>query len=241
MGGKRAPKVDPEFRELLMPLSRAQYTALEESLKSDGCKYALIVWDGKVLDGHNRLEICQKHDIEYTTMTIDLPNRYEAKVWVLRKQLTRPKLTQWQRIELAQKLEPVLVGPLQNAEEGDTPRDRVARLARVKLGTLIKANLVAESADEETRRKLRNGETTIHREYKWITKEREAALSQEGPRRVPGMVIKEEIASANKIMQILKGLTNRVRHMKRSYTLSDETKQMLLDKLARLAELVQTD
>ena len=55
--------VDPEFRDLIPPLNEEELKLLEESLVADGCESPLIVWNGVIIDGHNRYAICRKHDI----------------------------------------------------------------------------------------------------------------------------------------------------------------------------------
>ena len=54
--------IDPEFRDKIPPLTEDEFTLLEENILSDGAVFSpLIVWDGTILDGHNRHEIIQKH------------------------------------------------------------------------------------------------------------------------------------------------------------------------------------
>ena len=54
--------IDPEFRDKIPPLTEDEFTLLEENILSDGAVFSpLIVWDGTILDGHNRYEIIQKH------------------------------------------------------------------------------------------------------------------------------------------------------------------------------------
>ena len=54
--------IDPEFRDKIPPLTEDEFSLLEENILSDGAVFSpLIVWDGTILDGHNRYEIIQKH------------------------------------------------------------------------------------------------------------------------------------------------------------------------------------
>ena len=57
--------VDPEFRDLIPPLNEEELKLLEESLVADGCESPLIVWNGVIVDGHNRYAICRKHEIPF--------------------------------------------------------------------------------------------------------------------------------------------------------------------------------
>jgi len=61
-------KVDPEFQQLIPPLSADERDLLEKNIIQDGCRDPLVVWDGILLDGHNRLEICKAHDIPFETV-----------------------------------------------------------------------------------------------------------------------------------------------------------------------------
>ena len=54
--------IDPEFRDKIPPLTEDEFSLLEENILSDGAVFSpLVVWDGIILDGHNRYEIIQKH------------------------------------------------------------------------------------------------------------------------------------------------------------------------------------
>jgi hypothetical protein len=71
---KLVPKVDKEFAALIAPLSAEERQQLEANLIAHGCRDALVVWRGLLLDGHNRLEICNRHGLAYETTEIDLPD-----------------------------------------------------------------------------------------------------------------------------------------------------------------------
>ena len=91
--------IDPEFRDKIPPLTEEEYTLLEENILSDGSVVApLIVWDGIILDGHNRYEIIQKHpELPYNIHEMQFSNRYEALSWICRNQLGRRNLTPQQK------------------------------------------------------------------------------------------------------------------------------------------------
>ena len=58
-----ALKVDDELRGLIPPLSTEERKMLEESIVRDGCDTPLTVWEGTIVDGHNRYDICREHGI----------------------------------------------------------------------------------------------------------------------------------------------------------------------------------
>lgn len=100
-------RIDPDFRKLIPPLVPDEKDRLRANLKRDGCRDALVVWEeeGILLDGHNRLEICEEEGIEYRTATISLPDRTAAEIWILENQAGRRNLSISQKAVLALDLE----------------------------------------------------------------------------------------------------------------------------------------
>ena len=91
--------IDPEFRDKIPPLTEDEFSLLEENILSDGAVFSpLIVWDGTILDGHNRYEISQKHpELTYAVHRLSFANRYEALSWICKNQLGRRNLTPQQK------------------------------------------------------------------------------------------------------------------------------------------------
>lgn len=82
-------KIDPEFRDLIPPLSREEYEELENSLLEEGCREPIHVWYKTIIDGHNRYEICSKHNLPFKLSLHYFKNRHEAMVWICTNQLAR--------------------------------------------------------------------------------------------------------------------------------------------------------
>jgi hypothetical protein len=97
----QAPKVDPEFQALIAPLKPEERRQLEANLIAQGCRDAVILWNGIILDGHNRAEICARLGIPYKTSSIELPDREAAKLWIEENQVGRRNLTPDQRAAIA--------------------------------------------------------------------------------------------------------------------------------------------
>ena len=91
--------IDPEFRDKIPPLTEDEFSLLEENILSDGAVFSpLVVWDGIILDGHNRYEIIQKHpELIYAVHEMQFTNRYEALSWICKNQLGRRNLTPQQK------------------------------------------------------------------------------------------------------------------------------------------------
>ena len=171
--------VDPEFRDLSPPLDEEELKLLEESLVADGCESPLIVWNGVIVDGHNRYAICRKHEIPFAIQEKNFSSRDDAMLWMLRNQLGRRNLNNYQRSELALKFEPLfahasekrmlagkLVDPPQNSAEGSgETRKQIAKMAGVSHDTIKKVKRLHEHADEETKSRLRRGEMTVNKAY----------------------------------------------------------------------------
>ena len=92
--------IDQEFKALIPPLTPDERAGLEASILTEGCRDALIVWGDILIDGHNRYEICTKHNIPYKTQQIEFASRAEARIWIRKNQLARRNLTDGWKIEL---------------------------------------------------------------------------------------------------------------------------------------------
>lgn len=87
------PTIDPEFEERIPPMDPRSRAQLEENLVRDGCRDPLITWNGILLDGHNRYEICTRLGIPYKVEWVLLPNRDAAIDWIDLNQLGRRNLS----------------------------------------------------------------------------------------------------------------------------------------------------
>lgn len=85
--------INPKFQELLPPLSAEEYKQLEESILADGCRDAVLVWRNQIVDGHNRAEICAKHNESYLAKEMPFADEDEALEWILINQLGRRNLS----------------------------------------------------------------------------------------------------------------------------------------------------
>lgn len=99
-------RIDPEFRDKIPPLTKEEFEQLRENILADGEVYEPIaVWNGTVIDGHNRWKIIQEHpEIPYRTKEMDFPDKWAAFDWMYKKQLGRRNLTDEQRTYLIGKM-----------------------------------------------------------------------------------------------------------------------------------------
>lgn len=176
--------IDKEFRQLIPPLTVEELTQLEQNIvEAKGARNPLAVWNGLLLDGHNRYDICQRLKLPFQMIEITVASRDDAKIWIIQNQFGRRNLSPYTRAELALRLEPLIAGRAkanQRASGGAVPttlskavrpidtRQEVAKSAKVSEGTLAKVKIIADKAPEAVKERLRRAETTINKEYKAI-------------------------------------------------------------------------
>jgi len=80
--------IDKEFKNLTTEFSESEYSKLEENLFDNGCLDRIHVWNGIILDGHKRYQICKKWDIPFLIKHHDFSHRCEAIIWICIQNIT---------------------------------------------------------------------------------------------------------------------------------------------------------
>ncbi len=205
---RRDIQVDEEFAGLIPPLSEDEYSRLEQSILEEGCREAIIVWDGVIVDGHNRYRICTAHNIPYRTESKDFRSREDAMLWMLQNQLARRNLNDFQRVEIVRRYENavkakagqrMLAGksdPSINLGKGRATEE-LGRLAGVGHSTYERATAIIDNAPEEVKEAVRSQEVSINAGYEAtkLPPETQAEISRrirggESPRKVVGEAVK---------------------------------------------------
>ena len=85
----------PDLRSLIPPLTPEELAQLEANLLAEGCRDPLVVWQEEaiLLDGHHRLDLCDRHGLSYRIHEMSLPSLEAAKAWMIAHQLGRRNLT----------------------------------------------------------------------------------------------------------------------------------------------------
>ena len=86
--------INEKFRTLIPPLNKAEYTELEKSLIKEGCREPLITWNGYLIDGHNRYEICTRLNIKYKVTNMPFESEEDAISWICSNQLGRRSISE---------------------------------------------------------------------------------------------------------------------------------------------------
>ena len=99
-------KIDPEFQAKIPPLTDDEFKQLRENIINDGEVYEPIcVWNGTIVDGHNRWKVIQEFpDIPFRIKEMLFDDKWAAFDWMYAKQLGRRNLTDEQRTLLIGKM-----------------------------------------------------------------------------------------------------------------------------------------
>ncbi len=95
-------QINNKFKSIIPPLLEEEYKLLESSIIEEGCRDSLIVWkqNNTLIDGHNRYEICQKHNINFDVIYYEFENESDVIDWICVNQLGRRNLTPEARADL---------------------------------------------------------------------------------------------------------------------------------------------
>lgn len=89
--------IDPEFKALIPPLLPEERSGLEAMIVAEGCRDALVTWNGSIIDGHNRYEICQARGLPFRVENKEFESRDDVIEWIYQNQLSRRNLTNEKR------------------------------------------------------------------------------------------------------------------------------------------------
>lgn len=186
-------KIDEELKNIMPHLTKEEYEELEQSLLTDGYKGSpIIIWNDTVIDGHNRYEICLKHDIPFEVKELEFPNKEEVIHWMVRAQLGRRNLSPIQRIAITEKYRPIYekqakenqakyygnqyekkngltenLPQVQSKKERNPTTDkRLSDVAGVSEKTYRMGAKILNSDNEDLKQRVLSGETAISAGYK---------------------------------------------------------------------------
>jgi len=103
MNAKYELEINETFKNLISSLTEDEYQSLENSILVNGYdeSYPIITWRNTIIDGHNRYEICQKHNItNYTISEKQFENEHEVINWIICNQINRRNLNEDQKAYL---------------------------------------------------------------------------------------------------------------------------------------------
>ena len=164
-------KIEEKLRDVLIPLTDEKFAALEDDILRNGCIQPIIVWNGTIVDGHNRYAICQKHGISFKTVEHDFADMTEARLWIWSNMKNTREPTDFQKCEMVMPfrdeigseavkrvLAGVAVDPSLNLGEGHLERRTdsiLGKMAGVSHDIMRMAIKLHNEAGEETLCRLR--------------------------------------------------------------------------------------
>ena len=189
-------QIKEEFKKLIPALSMEEFNQLEENILKEGIRDAILTWNGFIIDGHNRYEIAQKHNLKFKTEEKVFENELDVKIWMAKNQLGRRNLTDFVKGELLKIIEELTrekgdkkyketVGRPSKEKslstiDNDLPKHNTQKQIADQLGwsTGKKAmfDVVVKKAPEPVKEKLRTGEVSINQAYQEIKKEEKEQL-----------------------------------------------------------------
>lgn len=119
-------KINKEFQSLIPPLSIEEYQQLEKNIIADGCREPLVVWQGTIVDGHNRYKICTEHNIPFNIVEKQFDSEEDAIHWIILNLLGRRNTP----IEIQSK------GVSQDMK--DTGRRTYLKISDIKIGQRVR-------------------------------------------------------------------------------------------------------
>lgn len=144
--------IDPEFQSLLPPLAAEDRAKLEANIIADGCTDPITLWQGLIVDGHNRYEICTRLKLGFQTIHIttdQYPDRDAVMLWMLSRQEGRRNLADIDRIDIARKKEFIIARRAKEnlaAAGGDKKSDDAKSPLAVSPKAITPVNTRLESA-----------------------------------------------------------------------------------------------
>lgn len=141
--------IDTEFRRLFFNKSNEKIQKLKTSILSNGCINPLHVWNGILLDGYDRYEICLDNDIPFEICEINFKNRNEVIEWICLNQLNRKDLTLKMKAYLIGKL--FLTQRSLGIKKGISGNDIIKKIAadyNKHTSTIWKYSMLSRKIDE---------------------------------------------------------------------------------------------
>lgn len=167
--------IDSEFQALIPPLSAEERAQLEANLLADGCRDPLVVWGDVLVDGHNRYEICTRHDLPFDTVEVEFDSRSHAVEWIIKNQFGRRNLSDYQRGVLALRMKPIMeeraraqqgertdIRPKSDGSKPIRADAAVAELANLGKDTIRKIERIEEVAQPEVKALAAAGDVSIN-------------------------------------------------------------------------------
>ena len=173
--------INEELRSFIDPLTVNESAALERSLLAEGCRDALVLWGEVLIDGHNRYEICSRHDIAFRTVqNSSFSSLDDVMLWMIDNHLARRSVSDYQRGVMALRKKDIVTARAAHsagvrdaqcasgASDLSQPappwntREDVAKAARVSSNTISQIERIQKAATPQLVEAVRAGTISIN-------------------------------------------------------------------------------
>lgn len=144
--------INDSFKKLIPPLTPDEYAQLEANCLADGIRDPLVVWQGVLIDGHNRLAIAEKHGLDYTVVEKEFEDENHVKIWMIRNQKGRRNLTDGWKYMLAETEKTIQMeigAAIRKATVGRPKQTEVVDESQEKLLSTIDNNFQPEQVEKQ--------------------------------------------------------------------------------------------
>lgn len=164
-------QTNPKYKNLLS-VSQEEYNILKQSIKEHGQLQPIIInSEGIILDGHLRYKACTELNIEPKFLIKQFDNILLEKQYVIKSNLSRRNLNNYQKAKLAYLLEPIekelakqrmLKGkPSDQLDIGST-RSKITKQVGIGEGTYERAKYVMEHGSKELQDDCELGKLSVN-------------------------------------------------------------------------------
>jgi N6-adenosine-specific RNA methylase IME4 len=189
-------RIKEEFKKEIPPLSVDEFAQLEQNILAEGIREPILTWNDFIVDGHNRYEIAQKHNLKFKVEAMQFESMNKALIWMIDNQKGRRNLTEGWKFELEQRKKTILLEEgkkekqkaggdkkslmskvdktdIKKPEERHNTRNEIATSLGWSTGKVAMADKVWQKP--EVKEKVKAGEMTINQAYQEIKKEEKKA------------------------------------------------------------------
>jgi len=207
------PRIDPEFKSLIPPLTPEEYTGLERSILEEGVREPLVTWQGVIVDGHNRFEIATRHGLPYKCLEHEFDSREDAMLWMIHNQLSRRNLKPIDAGLLAQTMLSIEKNKasgrkaagvsLPDSSQGGESYDLAGKAFGISGQTVRRVERIANQPDsKDIIARIRSGESSIYDEDKKIREAKKKAEKVEQVRRAQSYIESQNDSSGSATLVI---------------------------------------
>jgi hypothetical protein len=184
--------IDPTLKATIPPLDPSELEKLEASIVAEGCRDSIVIWNGTIVDGHNRYEICTRLGLPFQTVEKEFESIHHARIWMRENQGARRNASKGWLVDCAleNKEDLLAIGRAKQVESGKetgrgnekvllsknttfsepvSTRAEIAKAAGVSPGTVAKAEQVKKK-DPALWEKVKADEVSISAAYKEVSR-----------------------------------------------------------------------